>query len=283
MRMLRLDEVRFGPDDVVFKENPMQAFLFTGGFAAGALLFLFLWIKGDVDAFLGIMMIAFFGGFAWYMGNVARKAARPANWLMAVNGQRVLVKFRSYLNTMHPETDPQVLEIALDEIASVQENELVIHSAGYKGKTATSRQRSLDLRLPRADLRPLAERLEVEREWKRTGMSIKDWPVAIPEENQIRVNFSANVSHVKPEVGEAVRMIATRAQARPRVSLVVDLRHPQDLLPHQRDMAVRALAHSGHYLQALQLTRDLYGVKDAEAREYVAKLEAPLPVAVTAG
>ncbi|HEX5726061.1 MAG TPA: hypothetical protein VFX98_11385, partial [Longimicrobiaceae bacterium] len=216
MRLLRLDEAAFGPDDTVFKENPTQALLFTAMFVAGALFFLGLWIEDEVGTFLGVLMVGMFGVFAAFTGNIARKAFRPNAWQMAVDGRRALIKFRSFLNTLHPETDPQVLEVGLDEIASVRENELVMLTAGHRGRKATTIERSVDIRVPGADLRPLAERLEVEREWKRTGFSIKAWPVALPEEGVIRVNFSSNVSHVKPPVGEAVRLLAVRSRGEPK-------------------------------------------------------------------
>ncbi|HEX5726144.1 MAG TPA: hypothetical protein VFX98_11800, partial [Longimicrobiaceae bacterium] len=132
-----------------------------------------------------------------------------------------------------------------------------------------------------ADLRPLAERLEVEREWKRSGFSIKAWPVAIPAEGVVRVNFSSNVSHVKPPVGEAVRLLAARSRGEPKDYLMVDLTAVYAIPAHDRERSLRALLHSGHYLLALQLARDLYGIKDEKAKEILARLEAPVPAAVT--
>mgnify|MGYP004159687449 FL=1 len=49
-----------------------------------------------------------------------RKALKPSNWVLKLGMDRVLIKYRSCLNSHLPEEDPVVVEISLSEIQWVR-------------------------------------------------------------------------------------------------------------------------------------------------------------------
>ncbi len=84
---------------------------FWGGYSEGN----FIWIKMDIGYlwyWIGFW-VAIFGALALFF---VRNSLRPSAWLMKVNPERVLIKYRNYLNSHFPEEDPVVLCLEISEI-----------------------------------------------------------------------------------------------------------------------------------------------------------------------
>ena len=120
MQIIARHHVRFTDDDVIFRESAIVTvavgLLFLA--ASGALFGAFY--AGEVHWLVALPNCALLLLFALSSGRIARKASGPDGWLLACNGQRLLVKLRSHLNTRSPAADPHVLMLALSEVAAVR-------------------------------------------------------------------------------------------------------------------------------------------------------------------
>src|SRR5215217_9756762 len=114
MRFVPSEHIRFTPADVIFRQSvraPLATTLLLLLGAAGVFL---AGIAGKLPAVvsgLGGSSLLLFSAFSAVMVHRARS---PANWLLACDGRRVLINFRSYLNAAFPAGVPHVLEDTAD-------------------------------------------------------------------------------------------------------------------------------------------------------------------------
>ena len=102
MRFVPSERVRFTPGYVIFRQSvraPLAAMLLLLLAAVGLFL---AGIAGGLP-----VVVAGPGGsslllFSALSAVMVRRARSPANWLLACDGRRVLIKFRSYLNAAFP-------------------------------------------------------------------------------------------------------------------------------------------------------------------------------------
>ena len=120
MRFVPSEGVRFTPADVIFRQSvrtPLATTLLLLLAAAGVFLAGFAGKLPAVVSGLGGGSLLLFSAISAVM---LRRAHSPANWLLACDGRRVLINFRSYLNAAFPAEVAHVLEIPLAEVEAVQ-------------------------------------------------------------------------------------------------------------------------------------------------------------------
>jgi hypothetical protein len=120
MRFVPSERVRFTPADVIFRQSvraPLAATLLLLLTAAGVFLAGIAGMLPAVVSGLGASSLLLFSAFSAVM---LRRAHSPANWLLACDGRRVLINFRSYLNAAFPAGVPHVLEILLADVEAVR-------------------------------------------------------------------------------------------------------------------------------------------------------------------
>lgn len=105
MNLLRLDQVDIGASDTVFRQSPTHGMLALGSFAAAAVVVAIAGMAGVTPWPLAGFTIAVLACFALAAGIMVSRSTMPHNWLLAVDGRRLLVNMRSYMNRTFP--DPQ--------------------------------------------------------------------------------------------------------------------------------------------------------------------------------
>src|ERR1041385_3171704 len=118
MRLLRLENVKIGPGDRIFRHSRMRALIvWLAGFAAAAAFFFNAYTRKWPPGY-------YFGSFLllFVLLTLRMVTARfhPSNWLVRMNETGIYVQYRSYLNYELPPDDPSVLFLSLGEIASAR-------------------------------------------------------------------------------------------------------------------------------------------------------------------
>ena len=120
MKLLTLEQTpdRFGGN--VYRTSPLAAIIMLIVVGALAVAASGAWYRGRIPlwALLPIGLILLLLGLM--LSTVVMRAFAPTNWLMVLAPEQILLKYRSYLNADMPETDPQIIALALDEIRSVR-------------------------------------------------------------------------------------------------------------------------------------------------------------------
>ncbi|HEX9935632.1 MAG TPA: hypothetical protein VGB15_00865 [Longimicrobium sp.] len=271
MRLLRLDEADLR-GATVFREPPGQPVVVVGGMMLIALAIIVTGVRSDDGffTFLGVGMLL----MGVWIAATARKVFLPSNWVLAIGERGVLVHFRPYVNTSFPASDPQVLEIGWDEIASVQPVSVSV-TQHVRSSVVTRSEPFLVFRLRSADLAGLRERLRYERSYRGAGLlTLSHHPVAVTWSDGVRVGWRGTSAWLRPTVDEAVRLLAARVPVEPAEAHAVDLTRKGVASEQARDFYVDALVQQGEVALAVASASRLYGVSMDEARRIVARFEA---------
>jgi hypothetical protein len=150
-----------------------------------------------------------------------RRALAPANWLVRAGADRMLVKFRSYLNADFPPELPHVLEIMRGEILAALATRLKLGGKDRSGGAIFETVVFLDLQLgPSIETSALAECLRRERELRNRGAAWRHYPVTLVDDHTIRIEWRSRHSRIKPSIGQALHLLGQPAvQAEERVNL----------------------------------------------------------------
>ncbi|HEU4562523.1 MAG TPA: hypothetical protein VFS20_32130 [Longimicrobium sp.] len=271
MRLLRLDEAdKRGM--TVFREPPGQPVALVGGMTLIALAIVVTGMRSDDGffTFLGVGLLL----MAVWLATVVRKVFLPSNWVLAIGNDRVLVHFRPYVNTSFPASDPQVLEIGWDEIASVQPITMPVTQYA-RSHVVTRSERFLVFRLSSADLAGLRERLRYERSYRGGGpLTLSQHPVTVTGSDGVRVSWRGTSSWLRPRVDEALRLLAPQVPVEAAETLAVDLTRTGAASGRARDFFVDSLVQQGEGALAVATASKLYGVGMDEARRIVARFDA---------
>ena len=114
--LLRLDQVDIGASDTVFRQSSTHGLLASGSFIAAAVVFAIAGIAGVIPWPLAGFTIAVLSCFALVAGVMVSRSSRPDHWLLAADGQRLLINLRSYLNTAFPVSEPCVVELGKTDV-----------------------------------------------------------------------------------------------------------------------------------------------------------------------
>lgn len=203
-------------------------------------------------------------------GAAAKKALRPTNWLVAWNGKRLLIKFRSYLNTNFDPDDPQVVELSLSDIEWIRESKTVLETPDSDGGVERERVVFLEICL-KSDAAALRDRLAYEQNLTlKRGATWRDYPVSVVDDRVIRIEWKSARNRIRPGIesvlgalGQSTRIESGEGQARGVISAAGRARLDSEILQ---------LAQSGRTMQAIKAARKAYGYDLNEARRFVNQL-----------
>lgn len=274
MRLLRLDDVSLGRNDLVFRQSATAALAGSAGLIAGAALMVFAAARGAFPSFVASVA----GGSLLLMAALtavaARRALSPGNWLLATDGERIYVKFRSYLNAKFPADVPQVVELVREDIVSVNVARVNQTGRSRSGDSLNERSEYLDIELSSAiDMSALRERLASERAFHTRGSAWKHYPATLVGDNVLRVEWRGKHARVRPALREALdalRWVAEVAATRDeQIELGARGSRP-DYAESQR--AIRMLAEQGKIIEATLLAERSLGITTTEARQLIDRI-----------
>lgn len=282
MTFYRLDEVPNRPDDIVFRESRLRGAIFFCLFAllaGGALAFgISRTFHDDATSFPPIIAYAIAAGFSLFacvaLGGL-RASLRSTNWLLRHHPDGVSIKFRSYLNSHFPGEDIVAFSLPNSEIGWVRKTQetRVIPDKG-EGET-TERWTYLDLKLTSQDTMDLEEHLKRERTQKAPKVGItrtkhQHYPVRLLPEGIVRLDWRGPSSRIVPGIDEALRVLRFSLPIEREAVLKPQRKHGTG----RNEMETRILefAERGDIIDAVVLTKQLYGYDTTEAKAFVEDL-----------
>jgi hypothetical protein len=156
--------------------------------------------------------------------SMVRHAGRPTNWLLRVAGDRIQIKFRTYMNDHFPAEEIQIVELQRSEVAwlrDVRAGFVVDAPRGPHqriGRTEITRQ-YLEIGLANADLGDLDHLLRAERTHPSVGKG--GWkskynfnPVQTAGSRAVRVCWRDPNSQITPKLGIALDFFSRWAEVR---------------------------------------------------------------------
>jgi hypothetical protein len=274
MKFLRLDEASPGTGDRVFRQSARTAGVATAAFGAAAAVVVAAGWRGLVPMFVAAVSAAVLLVFMLIAGLTWRRSLAPSNWLMFTDGQRLLVKLRSYLNTDLPADRPCIVELRAADVAAfrVTTSRQTGHDAA--GSAAHDTSVYLDVVLSEgADVDALRALLAGERELRSRGGVWRHHPVTLADDRTMRIEWRGRHARVAPDIDEAIRALSWCAGELPAGRERVDL-GSSGQRPANADAArqVRALAEQGRVMEATVLASRSFGMGTAEARQYVERV-----------
>jgi hypothetical protein len=274
MRFVPSAHVQFAPGDVIFRQS-VRALL-------AATLLLLLAASGvslaGITGRLPVVVAGLGGGslllFSALSAVMLRRARSPANWLLACNGRRVLIKLRSYLNAAFPAEIPHVLEVPLSDVEAVRATHSELRGQDSARETLRERLLFLDIRLkPGVDLSELQERLRNERKLRSGGTAWRHYPVSVLDERTIRIEWRSKRTRIVPGIDQALQVLGGAAHEEQGRREYVELGGAGRRLESTEAMKqVRALAEQGRIVEATLLAKRAFGWSTTEARQRIEQL-----------
>ena len=276
MKLLVLEDTALTNLDMKFRQSPLAQlipslifFSLTGGAVY------WYWFRG-----MHLITAVLFGGMMFLMGlalfSSFKKALAPTNWLLAIGPDRVLIKFRSYLNAHFPSTDPQVVLLDPSEIAYARIAKQKIKVPGSRNRNRTSFHTFLDLHVPSTDLMPLKDRIKYERILKpqKTGKYTKSkchhYPVSILNIDTIRIEWPSPIIFIAPGISRALTMLSRQGVKieSPKKEFVDLTEKGRSDLKSSEDK-ILYLAERGNLIAAAKLAQRTYKLSLAQAKQFV--------------
>jgi len=275
MRLLRLENVKIGPGDRIFRHSRMRALIvWLAGFAAAAAFFFNAYTRKWPPGY-------YFGSFLllFVLLTLRMVTARfhPSNWLVRMNETGIYVQYRSYLNYQLSSDDPSVVFFSLGEVASARLIKERVESPdpAEPGATQTQYLRYIEIELS-GDTALLADALNAERgeqapmkqRWYGSSSTLyRDYPVTMTAPTILRIHWDVVLGAHK--FLDALRPYTVIADP---VSLTQDFTHLKSLNREDQQKQIRELATRGQTITATYAARKLYGCSLGEAKELVDSL-----------
>jgi hypothetical protein len=200
--------------------------------------------------------------FLFFYGTLcARMYARargPANWLLAFNRRRLLIKYRSYMNASLAPDIPDVVELDRSMIAGVRAMREEFTGRGSDGETTRQTVMYLDVQLaPGVDAAELRERLRTEQTLHHDGAVWRDYPVSLIDDSTIRVEWRSERTRVVPALHAAISALTPNADS---------------------SREIRLLVQQGRVMEAVGLARRILDCDVTGAKRYVDQLSRGVPL-----
>jgi hypothetical protein len=282
MQLLKLKDVQLTTQEFIFKESALVQFL-AGLLGIGIGIGIFLGYRyGKLPFYVFVLSGVLPVLFSIMCFRHCAKAMAPTNWVLAIGPDRILIKFRSYLNTHLPANEPQVVSLSFSEIEAAQITKEKIRYYRSQGNSRTTEyQRHLDLHIKTESVQPLRERLKYERSVKaykdsgvyKSGTKARHYPVSVPEDKIIRIHWRSPGTFVTPGVKKAADLLA-----RNHVTIEPLQREDRDFTTKaveggaKADDRILELAERGKVLAATRLAKRVYNYDTTEARKFVDSL-----------
>jgi hypothetical protein len=254
MKLLTLKQTSTRQTDVVFRNPSMSTSIAAVIMWALLAVDVYLLVEGRIHAFamprgLSGVIAPFALLIAWMLTQRWRASRRPSNWLLRLQGNDVLIKFRSFENWRMSEDDLQVIELHRDEIAVVRERrERQVNRDSDHG-TITCHRTYLELELKNRESSAIEKALAAERAapgWgnDRHHAKVLAYPVAA-ENGVLRLTWRSESSSVRPGIKQA---LASMSQLAPIGETVKDT---EDFTP----AALRKLGEAEQRTRLVELAR----------------------------
>ncbi|MDA2937696.1 alkaline shock response membrane anchor protein AmaP [Acidobacteria bacterium AH-259-A15] len=285
MNFYRLRETPALPYDAVFRESRLKKGLFFLICLAISATMAFIGYQGGIDRSgwdVPSTLAYYIAGVIAILALVAllglRASLRETNWLIRYEGDRLLIKYRSYLNYHLPKDDRMVVEIGLSEIEwirSFREKRRVPDSDGETEQSWTY----LDICLNHSDTTELREYLRQERlRWPaKTAVSQSrrlHYPVRLIEDDLIRVDWKSHQTSITPNIDKTLRILGKKIEIRDENAekKVCDFTSLEKLDTQRQEQLIRQLAESGDTLSATKVVQRLHGWSTTESVKYIREL-----------
>jgi len=281
MKILSLNQISCRQTDIVFGSSTLRAagwFICACGMLAAAG---YLFVYGRIGFFeLPRLWTALPGLFFLLIvlltAHTLRAARRPTNWVMRVQENVVMIKFRSYENWKMSDDDPQVIALRQDEIKFVRKavKRQVGQSMDGKGVQATTRV-DLEIGLKDSDTSELERSLteEAARPGYGSARHRTKWldnPVGVVGKNVIRIAWRGGTATVRPGIKAALNALGRIANVDEMRKSVEDLTATalKRLGTEEQKKKLGELAVRDR-IQAAETAKQLYGCSLSEAMKIV--------------
>ena len=282
MQLLKIKDVQLTTQESVFKESALVQFL-AGLIGVGFGIGMFLGYRyGKLPFYVFILSGVLPALFSIMCFRHCAKAMSPTNWLLAIGPDRVLIKFRSYLNTQLPEEDPQVVSLSFSEIEAAQITKEKIRYYRSQGNSKTTEyQTHFDLHIKTDSLQPLRERLRYERSVKtykdsgiyKSSTKARHYPVSVPEDKIIRIHWRCSGSFVTGGIKKAADLLArNHVIIKPVQRKISDFTTKAVQDGAKAGDKILELAESGNIIAATKLAKRVYNYDTTQAKKFVDSL-----------
>jgi ribosomal protein L7/L12 len=303
MELLTPEQVQREAHETVFRQSALQHFVALLVLLSLLVGVLVLSAMGEVPLMFRVLSIGGLALIAILVAGMLGKSLSSRNWLMIVSRKRILVRFRSYLNTALPSDDPQVFSLPLEGIRTARKvREKIVSPAMRRGREKISYLTSLELEIEDdVDLEPLRERLRYERQVK-AKTKYHAHPVTVTEEGAIRLKWKDPSTRISPGIDDAVRCLnslgvrAEESVFEERDLTFTPMESPNNGKPEEppealerpadrerlvakaessveADEKIVQLREQGKLIIAIKLARETYGMSLKDAKEYVEGLD----------
>jgi hypothetical protein len=213
--------------------------------------------------------------------SAVRHARRPTNWLLRVSGDRVRIKFRSFMNDNFPTDEIQIVGFDRSEVAWVRDLKIRFHldkNVYRRGEGLQIARRYLEIGLTNANFAELDKLLSAERSHPCVGKGrIKtksdDCPIQTDGCGALRVRWHDSGSQITPNLKTALEFFSQWAELRPphRETLHCSAIMLAELPTDEQDAVLRQASFVSS-MAASSTMCQLRGCSLAEAQELVDRL-----------
>lgn len=261
MEFLKINQIRFTKSDLIFRESCVGRFVAVFGIAAIMAGAYYAYTMATIPKFIMLWIIFWMGLFLCMFLSALKKSFKSSNWLMAYNGERILVKFRSYLNNHFSDDDIQIFSIPCCEIQSVRKVKEVLKSRAMKGTDCYETFTYLEINAPQLSLTKLKRLLQDEKSKKVNGLRYGHNPVVISEANKVRLVWTNAHTKIMPNLNNTLKMLSKQ--------IMID----EFAFENDKDANIEDLLRHGRTIDAVNLARRMYGYSTTEAKQYIESLE----------
>lgn len=206
--------------------------------------------------------------------SVFQAARKPSNWLLRADDSGLFIKIRSYRNHAIRSDEPDVLVLPRRSVTWLRRQLRTVNRRDSDNNWSRQRTHILDIKLADdAWLDAIGAQLKVERGlWAEGGRSRSrhgHYPVSVGD-GVVQVAWRDLADSARPKLPRALAELARwyRIEADSTTA-----EHPAGVASskEQEDQIV-ALLQAGETIQAVKLTRELYGLGLKDAKDFVDQL-----------
>ena len=226
----------------------------------------------------GYLLATLWGGFmaliGWLFWGVFQAGLKPTNWLLRADDSGLFLKIRSFRNHAIAGAEPDVLFLPRPAIAWLRPRKHAARHRASDGNVVHDTQRHLEIKLADdAWLDGIAAQLKVERGLWAGGKGNRGRHVHYPvqvEDGSLHVAWRSGTDLVRPGLPT---LLAALARWYPVEAEVASRDRPVGAAstPEQEAQIMR-LIEAGETIQAIKLTRELYGLGLKDAKDFVDQL-----------
>jgi ribosomal protein L7/L12 len=287
MELLTLKDVNLTNLDKRFKQSAIGKLVGVFIPLGFCTLIVSLHFKGEMGLPPTLISTAIFLLLSIYILKMFIKNIGPNSWNLAICPGVILVKFRSFFNNHFPETDPQVVRLAVSEIKSVHitKQKLKYKTRGNSKNgskrtgTCTKYQTFLDINLNNVDLAALAKQLDYEHSLKHSkngsaGKSrARHFPVRVMMPDTIRLEWFTKNTQLKPGIKKAVELLEQQGICiEEKQKEVMDYTEIASKDPQEINKVISELALRESKMAAIEIARNQYNYGLKEAKDFVENL-----------